>query len=556
MKLNPNASSFVPKFAVKPAATPAPVVAEPTPAPVVAEPTPAPVIVAKEEPTTTTTTTTATTVSSIKTEEDLANIKPTESVYKVEEDDIEEEDEEVDEVAEKVEQVVKVLPEDSREHLNLVFLGHVDAGKSTLSGSIMVLTGQVDPHTLAKYEREAKENHRESWIFAYIMDTNEEERTKGKTVEVGRAHFETIKKRYTILDAPGHRLYVPNMIVGAAQADVGILVISSKKGEFEAGVDGGQTIEHARLAKMIGIKYLIVFINKMDEPTVMWSKARYDEITDKLTVHLKKCGWNPKKDFQFIPGSGYGTLNVKDPLAPGVCDWYSGPSLIGALDNLATMDRNESGALRIPITTSYKDRGIVNVIGKVESGTISVGQTIHIMPGKTKVEVMSLTGDICSFKTARPGENITIALKGIEGDDSIRPGSILAEINRPVPVVSEIEAIVYILDMPEERRLFTPNFSAIFHAHTAVEDVTVKSLIATIDTKTSTEIKQKPTFCKVGDAVKCRLVLGRAVCLEEFTTNPQLARFTIRDSTKTIAFGKVINIGKKAKEEIARQTKA
>ncbi|EGC33675.1 hypothetical protein DICPUDRAFT_36325 [Dictyostelium purpureum] len=531
LKLNPNASSFVPKgFGAKPAEPAAEEQPPKEEKPVVEE---KPKVV--EQPP--------------KTEE----TKTTESVFKIEDDDIEDDEEEITSTTNKVADIKIDLPEDSREHVNLVFLGHVDAGKSTLSGSIMVLTGQVDSHTLAKYEREAKENHRESWIFAYIMDTNEEERTKGKTVEVGRAHFETEKKRFTILDAPGHRLYVPNMIVGAAQADVGILVVSSKKGEFEAGVDGGQTVEHARLAKMIGLKQLVIFVNKMDEPSVQWSKERYDEIVEKLSVHLKKCGWNLKKDVQFIPGSGYGTLNVKDPLKPGVCSWYNGPSLIGTLDNLPPIERNIEGALRIPITTSYKDRGIVNVIGKVESGTISVGQSIHIMPGKYKVDVVSLTGDICSFKTARPGENITIALKGIE-DDVIRPGSILAEINRPVPVVSEIEAIVYILDLPEERKLFSPDFTSIFHAHTAVEDVRVKSLIATIDMKTNEEKKQKPTFCKVGDAVKCRLILGRPVCLEEFSVNPQLSRFTLRDSTKTIAFGKVVNIGKKAREAIAAAT--
>jgi len=168
-----------------------------------------------------------------------------------------------------VEEVVEVQEEDPREHLNVVFIGHVDAGKSTLSGNILYLTGYVDKRTIEKYEREAKQRNRESWFLAFIMDTNEEERAKGKTVEVGRAPFETEAKRYTILDAPGHKNYVPHMISGAAQADVGILVISARRGEFETGFErGGQTREHAMLCKTLGVRFLIVVINKMDDPTV------------------------------------------------------------------------------------------------------------------------------------------------------------------------------------------------------------------------------------------------------------------------------------------------
>ena len=175
-----------------------------------------------------------------------------------------------------VEEVVEVQEEDPREHLNVVFIGHVDAGKSTLSGNILYLTGYVDKRTIEKYEREAKQRNRESWFLAFIMDTNEEERAKGKTVEVGRAPFETEAKRYTILDAPGHKNYVPHMISGAAQADVGILVISARRGEFETGFErGGQTREHAMLCKTLGVRFLIVVINKMDDPTVRIPVSMY-----------------------------------------------------------------------------------------------------------------------------------------------------------------------------------------------------------------------------------------------------------------------------------------
>ena len=185
---------------------------------------------------------------------------------------------------EKEKEIIKVAKKppsdlkfhDEREHLNVVFIGHVDAGKSTTCGNILVLTNTVDERTIAKYEREAKDKNRESWYLAYVMDTNDEERAKGKTVEVGRAHFNSAVKRYTILDAPGHKNYVPNMVVGAAQADIGVLIISARKGEFETGFDkGGQTREHAMLAKTLGVSTLIVAVNKMDDPTVSWDKARY-----------------------------------------------------------------------------------------------------------------------------------------------------------------------------------------------------------------------------------------------------------------------------------------
>jgi peptide chain release factor subunit 3 len=183
-----------------------------------------------------------------------------------------------DAVVKEQEELDETLVQDmyGKEHVNIVFIGHVDAGKSTLGGNILFLTGMVDERTMEKYEKEAKEAGRESWYLSWALDSTKEERSKGKTVEVGRARFETEKRRYTILDAPGHKSYVPNMISGAAQADVGVLVISARKGEYETGFDkGGQTREHAVLAKMQGINKLVIVINKMDDPTVEWSKDRY-----------------------------------------------------------------------------------------------------------------------------------------------------------------------------------------------------------------------------------------------------------------------------------------
>merc|ERR1711970_204548 len=211
-----------------------------------------------------------------------------------------------------------------KEPVNVIFIGHVDAGKSTIGGQIMHLTGMVDKRTLEKYEKEAREKNRESWYLSWALDTNLEERDKGKTVECGRAFFETEKKHFTILDAPGHKSFVPNMIAGAAQADVAVLVISARKGEFEAGFEqGGQTREHAMLVKTAGVKKLIVAINKMDDPTVMWAESRYNECKDKLVPYLEKTGFNPAKDIQFMPCSGLTGAGLMDPVG-AEAPWYTG----------------------------------------------------------------------------------------------------------------------------------------------------------------------------------------------------------------------------------------
>lgn len=230
----------------------------------------------------------------------------------------------------------------TKDHLNIVFIGHVDAGKSTIGGQLLYLTGMVDKRTLEKYEREAKEKNRESWYLSWALDTNQEERDKGKTVECGRAYFETENKHFTLLDAPGHRGFVPNMIGGASQADLAVLVISARKGEFETGFErGGQTREHAMLAKTAGklvcnillitdhnwtyfsgVKQMIILINKMDDPTVEWSEERYNECQGKLLPYLKKCGFNPKTELYFMPCSGLTGAYLKETVSETICPWF------------------------------------------------------------------------------------------------------------------------------------------------------------------------------------------------------------------------------------------
>ncbi|XP_043568049.1 eukaryotic peptide chain release factor GTP-binding subunit ERF3A [Chiloscyllium plagiosum] len=423
-----------------------------------------------------------------------------------------------------------------KEHVNVVFIGHVDAGKSTIGGQIMYLTGMVDKRTLEKYEREAKEKNRETWYLSWALDTNQEERDKGKTVEVGRAYFETQKKHFTILDAPGHKSFVPNMIGGASQADLAVLVISARKGEFETGFEkGGQTREHAMLAKTAGVKHLIVLINKMDDPTVAWSQDRYEECKEKLVPFLKKVGFNPKKDIHFMPCSGLTGANLKERAEN--CSWYTGLPFIPYLDNLPHFYRASTGPVRVPIVDKYKDMGTV-VLGKLESGLIGKGHQLVMMPNKHNVEVLGLLSDDVETETADPGENLKIRLKGIE-EEEILPGFILCDHGSLCHSGRTFDAQIVII---EHKSIICPGYNAVLHIHTCIEEVQIAALICLVDKKSGEKSKTRPRFVKQDQVCIARLRTAGTICLETFKDFPQMGRFTLRDEGKTIAIGKVLKL--------------
>uniref|UniRef100_A0A671RQJ0 Pyridoxal-dependent decarboxylase domain-containing protein 1-like n=1 Tax=Sinocyclocheilus anshuiensis TaxID=1608454 RepID=A0A671RQJ0_9TELE len=390
-----------------------------------------------------------------------------------------EEDSPQEEGMEEEEEVVptpKVAPTQpnapKKEHVNVVFIGHVDAGKSTIGGQIMYLTGMVDKRTLEKYEKEAKEKNRETWYLSWALDTNQEERDKGKTVEVGRAYFETEKRHFTILDAPGHKSFVPNMIGGASQADLAVLVISARKGEFETGFEkGGQTREHAMLAKTAGVKHLIVLVNKMDDPTVNWSLERYEECKEKLVPFLKKVGFNPRKDVNFMPCSGLTGANLKEPAE--YCPWYIGLPFIPHLDSLPNFNRSSDGPVRLPIVDKYKDMGTV-VLGKLESGSISKAQQLVMMPNRHTVEVLSLLSDDVETDDAGPGENLKLRLKGIE-EEEILPGFILCNAENICHTGRTFDAQIVII---EHKSIICPGYNAVLHIHTCIEEVQITVMVA------------------------------------------------------------------------------
>ncbi|WFD28266.1 translation termination factor GTPase eRF3 [Malassezia nana] len=424
-------------------------------------------------------------------------------------------------------------------HMNLVFVGHVDAGKSTMGGNLLYLTGMVDKRTLEKYEREAKEIGRDSWYLSWALDSTQQERSKGKTVEVGRAYFETDKRRYTLLDAPGHKSYVPSMIGGAAQADVAILVISARRGEFETGFErGGQTREHAVLVKTAGVQRLILVINKMDDPSVNWDKERYDEIVTKLSPFLKASGFNPKTDVTFLPVSAYSGANLKDKVDPAVCSWYDGPPLLPYLDSLDMGDRKMAASLKMPVSEKYADMGTY-VVGKLESGRMKKGDSLVLMPNKTPVEVLAIFSEVDEeVPAAVSGDNVRVKLKGVELEE-VQSGFVLTDPKDPVHVVRRFEAQLAIL---EHRNIICAGYSAVMHAHCLNEEVNLVELLHYYDKKTGKKSRKGPQFAKKGMKIIALIETTAPVCLERFKDYQQLGRFTLRDEGKTVAIGKVTKL--------------
>ncbi|KKA27626.1 hypothetical protein TD95_001742 [Thielaviopsis punctulata] len=429
-----------------------------------------------------------------------------------------------------------------KEHVNIIFIGHVDAGKSTLGGSILYATGMVDERTMDKYKREAKELGRETWYLSWALDLTKEERAAGKTVEVGRAYFETDKRRYSILDAPGHKTYVPSMIGGASQADVGILVISARKGEYETGFErGGQTREHAMLAKTQGVNKLIVVINKMDDPTVEWSEDRYKECTTKLSQFLKATGYNLKTDVHIMPVAAQIGAGIKERVDPKKCPWYSGPSLLEYLDNMKSLDRKLNAPFMMAVNGKYRDLGTM-VEGKIEAGVIKKNMSLVMMPNKQPVEVSALyTETEDEVQIAQCGEQVRVRLRNIE-EEEVQPGFVLCSPKRLVHNVQSFEAQIKILEL---KTILTSGFNCVLHVHAAIEEVTFDALLHSLQKGTNRRSKKPPTHAKKGDSIIARLkVIGGvgSVCVEKFEDYAQMGRFTLRDQGQTIAIGKIIKL--------------
>ncbi|RJS83612.1 elongation factor 1-alpha, partial [Candidatus Bathyarchaeota archaeon] len=297
-------------------------------------------------------------------------------------------------------------------HLNLVVIGHVDHGKSTTVGHLFYLTGNIDERTMKLYEEEAKKTGKETFKFAWVLDKLKEERERGLTIDLSFWKFESPKYFFTIIDAPGHRDFVKNMVTGASQADGAILLVSAKRGEFEAGIGpGGQTREHAFLAFTLGVNQLVVAINKMDDPTVNWSQERYEEVKNEISRMLKMIGFKVEK-IPFVPVSGWTGDNLvkKSDKMP----WYKGPTLFEALDMMSPPPKPVEKPLRIPIQDVYSITGVGTVpVGRVETGVLKVGDKVVFMPAGKVGEVKSIETHHVRIDKAEPGDNIGFNVRGV-----------------------------------------------------------------------------------------------------------------------------------------------
>ncbi len=433
------------------------------------------------------------------------------------------------------------MPKD-KTHVNLVVIGHVDAGKSTSTGHLIYKCGGIDKRTIDKFEKEAAELGKGSFKYAWVLDKLKAERERGITIDISLWKFETAKYHFTIIDAPGHRDFIKNMITGTSQADVAILMIASPPGEFEAGISKeGQTREHALLAFTLGVKQMIVCVNKMDDKTVNWSKDRYEEISKELSEYLKKVGYNPAK-VPIIPMSGFHGDNMLE--RSDNLPWYKGPTLLEALDASIPPKRPIDKPLRLPLQDVYKIGGIGTVpVGRVETGVLKPGMTVYFAPSNVTTEVKSVEMHYESVPEAIPGDNVGFNIKNVAVKD-IRRGNVAGDAkNDPPREADSFLAQVIVLNHPGQ---IGAGYSPVLDCHTAHIACKFADLKEKIDRRTGAILEAEPKFVKSGDCAIINLTPSKPMCVESFQEYPPLGRFAVRDMKQTVAVGVIKSVTKKA----------
>lgn len=422
-------------------------------------------------------------------------------------------------------------------HLNLIIIGHVDHGKSTMVGNMLYRLGYFDEKALKEIEAQAQKMGKESFKFAWLLDRLKEERERGLTISLSYMKFETKKYFFTIIDAPGHRDFVKNMITGASQADAAILVVSARKGEFEAGMSlEGQTREHALLARTMGINQLIVAVNKMDATEPPYSEKRYKEIVEVLSKFLKSIGYDVSK-IPFIPVSAWTGENLieRSPNMP----WYKGPVLVEALDLLEVPPKPIEKPLRLPIQDVYSISGVGTVaVGRVETGVLKTGDRVVIMPPGLVAEAKSIETHHVRMEKAEPGDNIGVNLKGVEKKD-LKRGDVIGHLEKPPTVADEFTARVMIVWHPTA---IAVGYTPVIHIHTASVACRIAEIASKIDPRTGKEIEKNPQFIKQGEFAVVRLKPIKPLVVEKYADFPQLGRFAMRDMGKTVGIGQVIDV--------------
>ncbi|XP_022088685.1 HBS1-like protein isoform X2 [Acanthaster planci] len=428
--------------------------------------------------------------------------------------------------------------QEGKQLINLVVIGHVDAGKSTLMGHLLYLLGQVNQRQMHKYEQESKKLGKASFAYAWVLDETGEERQRGITMDVGLTNFETSNRIVTLLDAPGHKDFIPNMITGAAQADVAIMVVDATRGEFETGFDaGGQTREHALLVRSLGVTQLAVAINKLD--TVGWAEERFSEIVGKLGHFLKQAGFK-ESEVQYIPCSGLTGENLKDRATePALTKWYKGPSLVERIDSLKAPKRPIEKAFRQCVSDVFKGIGAgISIAGKIESGGVQVGDRVVIMPAGETGQVRGVYIHDEESRWACAGDYATVVVTSID-QVNIGVGSVVCSIDHPIPVASRFRArvIMFNLDVP-----VTKGFPVLLHYQTVSEPAVICKLVSTLHKSTGEVLQKRPKCLTKQSNAIIDIETSRPVCLELYRDCKDLGRFMLRYSGSTIGAGVVTEI--------------
>lgn len=413
-------------------------------------------------------------------------------------------------------------------HMNLVTIGHVDHGKSTLIGRLLYDTGNLPEKELRKLKEAAKEFKKETFEFAFAMDKVKEERERGVTIDVMHTRFDTDKYYFTVIDAPGHSDFVKNMITGASQADAALLVVSAKEGPQE------QTKEHSYLAKVLGVKELIVAINKMD--AVNYDESKYKEVKQKTEKILKNIGFDTEK-IAFIPTSAYNGDNVYEEGEK--TDWYDGKTIYEALDALEKPTPPVDKPLRLPVQDVYTITGIGTVpVGRVETGKLKKGDSITFVPSNVKGEVKSLEMHHEEIPEAKAGDNIGFNVRGVSKND-IRKGDVACNPNNLATVAKEFKAQIIVLNHPN---VIAKGYTPVFHCHTAQVACKITDIEKKMDPKSGEVVEENPDYIKTGDSAIVKIEPTKPMVVEKNEDYPELSRFAIRDMGQTVAAGVCIDV--------------
>jgi elongation factor 1-alpha len=449
-------------------------------------------------------------------------------------------------------------------HINIVVIGHVDSGKSTTTGHLIYKCGGIDKRTIEKFEKEAQEMGKGSFKYAWVLDKLKAERERGITIDIALWKFETPKYYVTIIDAPGHRDFIKNMITGTSQADCAVLIVAAGVGEFEAGISkNGQTREHALLAFTLGVKQLIVGVNKMDSTEPPYSEARFKEIQKEVQTYIKKIGYNPDC-VPFVPISGWHGDNMLEP-SPKMSwfkNWtvtkadkktYTGVTILEALDNVDVPKRPSDRPLRLPLQDVYKIGGIGTVpVGRVETGIIKPGMIVTFAPANVTTEVKSVEMHHTALEEAGPGDNVGFNIKNVSVKD-IRRGNVAGDSkNDPPKEAEEFKAQVIILNHPGQ---INAGYAPVVDCHTAHIACKFRELLEKIDRRSGKKLEDNPANVKSGDAAIVEMVPQKPMCVEPFAEYAPLGRFAVRDMRQTVAVG-VIKGVKKREGGAGKVTKA